>query len=614
MMMNSMSSKDVGTFSSIKAMRIPKRLASSRFEHRTEFPIFEESELTEMITAIILNNIVYVRKLIENEYLLKVVDSSGHTYLHLSAYFNKTEITQLLIKAGLKVDSRDNYFLTPLHSACSNNASDVVRLLVERGADLNARDQNWLTPLHICAATNSLNCLNYLNRNPVYLNVADKQGATALHYSASKGYFEFTENLLTNGANAKLQDNHGRTCLHYSVIGGDLRTVQLILEQDIDINLKDNDGLTALHIACCQSYSWCVELLVNRGANLNEIDNDGMTALHHACLETSARIDIRNRTCEFLIQRGADLKAKNNLQLTPLHLIYVDGPVTDAYARLKLDFDCRDYLGRTPMHIACYKGHSFLIDTFIENGADIRARDKFNRIPLHYAVEYSQYKCVARLIEIDPNLIGLVDDNNCNSLHYAAEIGHFGIWSKLIEVYSNYDQKDNFGRSVPFYAAHSKKFLKQCLPLPAFLDTYNRNLLFYTLCSTNIGSSYSSLEFILSIQNLKLDINQRDIYGRTPLHYAYLLNSKLHVECLLTNYASLYIEDEKGLTPIHYLMLTDNNEELTNLIESGLIDLNQTRYKICLMQCAAYYGANVCLKVSYISIDFREITCLGKSV
>lgn len=167
----------------------------------------------------------------------------------------------------------------------------------------------------------------------------------------------------------------------------------------------------------------------------------------------------------------------------------------------------------------------------------------------------------------------------------------------MIEVYHDFDQKDNFGRTVHFYAAHSKIFLRNCLPLPSFLDLYNRNLYFYTLKNENNICSSDSLEYLLNMTNLKLDINQRDVYGKTPLHYAYMLKLDFHVDILLKHGASLYVEDENELMPLHYLILTDNYELLTTLIENGRVDLNQNRYKICLMQFASFHGAHFCLKV-----------------
>lgn len=562
----------------------------------------QKKERSEMVDSIVINSLDKVSYLISsNQSALLKTDEDGNTYLHLSAYFNKVEITDLLIKSGIKVDSRDNDFLTPLHNACLNNAVGCVKLLIERGADLNSRNRDWLTPLHACAYSNSVDCLQYLIENVVCLNITDKSQATPLHYSVAQGHLETTLKLVNAGADPKLRDAKGRNCLHYASTNNNLKIIRILLEQGIDINSKDDQDRTCLHFAATTQYHDLVSYLISMGANVNQQDSKGNSPLHYACscknqiLEPN-ELERREAVCRILINSGAILDLKNNLDLQTLHLDYKDGVILRAYRDKNLNIDCKDYLGRTPLHIACYRGNSHLSEALIHSGANLRSRDKFNRTPLHYAVEYSNFTVMKQLISLDRSLISLVDDNNCNALHYAARIKHSDIFNELVELYPHFNDKDNFGRTVHFYAADCVESLKRFQPIVDRLDSYNRNILFYTLTtSTNLSSASSSLEYVLSIQNLKIDINQRDTFGRTPLHYAFLLNLEQHVECLLRHDASLYIEDDRGLTPIHYLIKTDNHEGLINLIEENLIDLNSNRYKCCLLQFAAFHGSYLSL-------------------
>ena len=45
----------------------------------------------------------------------------------------------------------------------------------------------------------------------------------------------------------------------------------------------------------------------------------------------------------------------------------------------------RDNDQRTPLHWACYNGHTEVAMALMERGADIDARDNKQRTPLHYA-------------------------------------------------------------------------------------------------------------------------------------------------------------------------------------------------------------------------------------
>ena len=42
---------------------------------------------------------------------------------------------------------------------------------------------------------------------------------------------------------------------------------------------------------------------------------------------------------------------------------------------------------RSPLHVACKHGHCALVEYFLERGADVDARDRLLKTPLHYACE-----------------------------------------------------------------------------------------------------------------------------------------------------------------------------------------------------------------------------------
>ena len=55
------------------------------------------------------------------------------------------------------------------------------------------------------------------------------------------------------------------------------------------------------------------------------------------------------------------------------------------------------------------------------------------------------------------------------------------------------------------------------------IDNHGRNLLHESVKSSNIHDD-STFETEQLIINLDVDINQRDLYGRVPLHYAFVKN------------------------------------------------------------------------------------------
>lgn len=96
------------------------------------------------------------------------VDRSKYfsTSLHSAAYFNQPEIAKILVKAGIKINSRDFQKKTPLHRAAFNQAFEAAKWLVDHGADVHTKDEGGNTPLHI-AAKNQMDYIKQQDKQPM---------------------------------------------------------------------------------------------------------------------------------------------------------------------------------------------------------------------------------------------------------------------------------------------------------------------------------------------------------------------------------------------------------------------------------------------------------------
>ena len=100
--------------------------------------------------------------------------------------------------------------------------------------------------------------------------------------------------------------------------------------------------------------------LLDRGADLEAKDNKGKTALHWAARGGHAGV------ASLLLERGADLEAKQNY-------------------------------GKTALHIAVFGGHAEVASLLLERGAELEVKDDFGKTALDYAEERG-HKNVANLL------------------------------------------------------------------------------------------------------------------------------------------------------------------------------------------------------------------------
>ena len=73
---------------------------------------------------------------------------SGWTMLHRAAEEGQTDICQLLIESGAKINARTTWgWHTPLHLALSNGWKETALLLHEYGCDVNCRNKELKDPM-----------------------------------------------------------------------------------------------------------------------------------------------------------------------------------------------------------------------------------------------------------------------------------------------------------------------------------------------------------------------------------------------------------------------------------------------------------------------------------
>jgi len=108
--------------------------------------------------------------------------------------------------------------------------------------------------------------------------------------------------------------------------------------------------------------------------------------------------------------------------------------------------------GLTALHLSAERGNTALAAFFIEQGADLNAKDREGARPLHYAAALGQLEAAALLIEKGANVTAC-DNGGAQPLHEAAMSGHVAVARLLIEHGAHPDSADEVLRWTPLYYA-----------------------------------------------------------------------------------------------------------------------------------------------------------------
>jgi uncharacterized protein len=130
------------------------------------------------------NDVAKVRTLISSgNNVNQTEEDSQRTGLHAVAINGNLQIAAILIKAGARIDVRDNLGNTPLIYAADHDHLEMAKLLMDVGAQVDAENKNGMTPLMIAAKDGEVEMVRTLLARGANPNKSDYTGRDPLGWA-----------------------------------------------------------------------------------------------------------------------------------------------------------------------------------------------------------------------------------------------------------------------------------------------------------------------------------------------------------------------------------------------------------------------------------------------
>jgi len=160
---------------------------------------------TDIFEAVKLGNFEKVKEFIDGGGDVNEVDNPKKmTPLHYAAVCGYTDIANLLVGAGAKIDASSRHNGTPLHCALRAGHEETAVYLIDNGADVNktfsSGNHDSKSCIHLAVEAGSRRLLLMMLDSGMDVDTRDHWLNTPLHYAANKGNKEIVELLVKKGA------------------------------------------------------------------------------------------------------------------------------------------------------------------------------------------------------------------------------------------------------------------------------------------------------------------------------------------------------------------------------------------------------------------------------
>lgn len=475
-----------------------------------------------------------------NFFGLKIVPQNYKSALYVALGARCEEAIEALIDAGTPLSGLPDYGKTQsaLHVLIGKGAgcgpdvakfrlnpppklyrkaskAEIALKLVEKGADLSSKNSDGLTPVAYAAA------LAYSKGLPECIIALVKK------YPAKNSFFK--NDLYDYGMALSILANQ-------MTFGNNSNTKAL---DAIDALLDSYDKFP---------FSLDYNKSVKYPKLIEKINKENNTPLHFlsACSLVQSKVQLKK-----LIEKGADLKAKNKDNYTPMELA------------VKVAIKNKQW------HAVLTIAENYTIKNLFFHSWD---RYKFG-YALFFAVKYNQSEIIKKLIKANAPLVNYDagDDTGNTLLHYAVLNQDLDIIKLLIKSGADLSAKNKAGQTpIELAALHENwDVVKTIAESTKTKKTIFREDIYgygKALVLAEKAGKDNIADTLIAAGAL---LTEKDELGNTPLHYA-VLHGHYNISVnLIRKKVDINTQNNVGETPAHIAVIQDNSETLNFLIKQG---------------------------------------------
>jgi ankyrin repeat protein len=454
-------------------------------------------------------------------------NENGSQGIHYLAAQGDITLLQLLLNYGALVDAVNKSHCTPLHFACQNGHVAMIQWLIsQRNCNVFIENSNGLTPIHVLCGTSTAEGYEaltwFIEQQPLYFNEFIQQNQLSP--------YPHIKSLLTSTI----------TLLHVSCTSSNPHIIACLLDHGFDLTLRDEKSHNILHIAC----------------NENNLEAVKLICAHASASSTSAGGSLVDQ----LLNMPAD-----ETNITPVFYACLIGsyPIVKYLNKFSPDYTIRNVRGNSCVHAACQNGNVKLVKYLLKKGCPVQTVNKTGYWPLDFALQTHQEGLINYLREIhamsSEGYRQLIDSCLCHEMSAIQRWVSEGEERELIPCLTLLGYED-----------------KVTIPQEVVLIS-----ILHLLCYHGVDDAFRV--FINTFTGEELDLEVRDAYDRTPLHFLAMTKTTSEpaalriLDTILSSSRGLTIDldpiDAMGFTPFFYACQHNNL-----LLAQRLINLGSNLY------------------------------------